>query len=1375
MFSRIAVVNRGEPAVRLIRAVRELNSEFSYGITTIALHTESERGALFVRAADESVVLRDVGTAGVPYLDHAELERALLVARPDAVWVGWGFVAEDPAFAELCARLGITFIGPSPAAMRRLGDKIEAKLAAEATGVPVAAWSGGPVHTVEQARGHAEAIGYPLIIKARSGGGGRGIRTVTQPSELAQALERTQSEARRTFGDPVVFLEKLVRGGRHIEVQVIADNFDTVWAPGVRDCSIQRRNQKIIEESSSPVLTAAQDAELRDRAIALVREVGYRGAGTVEFLYQPQERTFAFLEVNTRLQVEHPITEATTGIDLVKLQISVAAGQPLPGEPPTRFGHAVEARLNAEDADAGFAPAPGRVGLLDFPSGPGIRVDSGIAAGDVIPPDYDSMVAKIIAWGRDRSEALARLRCALRATTVVLEGGTTTKSFLLDLLDRPEVTSGTADTGWLDRIGSLRGDDLPAHADVALLSVAVDDYDSQERLEREAFLHAARGGRPKAAHRPGRPVELGYLGRSYRLVVAQISPSRYRLSVAGQVLDVEVERLGPYRSRLTTGGRRHDVVTVPGSSFHRVEVDSVSHRVNRDEGGVLRSPAPAVVVAVRAGVGSVVTAGDPVLVLESMKMETQLRAPYSGRVREVMAAVNSQVDAGAPLLRIDRIEQQDGPAVVTPTVEFRVPDDVPVGARDRAQELLADLHALVTGYDIGDAASRELTSAYQAARAALPPDDPESTRAELDLLTTFADVCELSRNRPADEGEASDERVHSPREHFHAFLRSLDPDREGLPETFRGRLARALHHYGVAVTDSSDAFEEAVFRLYLAQERGADQVPVVAGVLQRWRAGGSAWSDPLREEVGELLDRLIVATQRRYPLIGDLARNVRFQVFDRPEILATREREYQAIRGHLDHLADQPQAPDYAQRIDALVSSPEPLLELLSEQLATDGPALLPMLEAISRRYYLIRDLTRVKARRVDGRPVVTGAFDLAGRRLELIALVADRAGRDDWANALRAAQQLAAAAADPSQVVLDIYLAWPDRPADLDEVAERLAADLSQRPELARGRRVSIVVGASGRDAVQFTFRPDADGRFVEERVIRGLHPLTAQRLGIWRFKHFTGTQLPAAEGVHLFRLIAKDNPADQRLVAAAEVRDVLENRDAAGRVVGFPAAERVLAACLDSIRRVQSERGSAGRLDANRVFLFVWPIIELPIRELARFARNSSPLSVGAGLQEITVVAQLRERPGDKIRDVALRFTDAPGTGLSVAVTAPPTDPILPLDPYTQKVQRSAARGTVYPYEIVPLLTGENGTFTEYDFVPADPGAGPGVAADGGPGSAPRFGPVERPRGTNRAGVVVGVIDTPTPRYPRGCAGSRCSGIRPRRWARWRWPSAR
>ena len=441
MFKRIAVVNRGEAAVRLIRAVRELNAEHGYGIRTIALHTDAERRAMFVRKADEAVKLR-TSAAGSPYLDHNELERALAQAKADAVWVGWGFVAEDPAFADLCERIGVTFIGPSASAMRLLGDKVEAKILAEKVGVPVAPWSGGPVETRADARRHALAIGYPLIIKARSGGGGRGIRKVYAEDELELALERTQGEAERSFGDPVVFIERLVTEARHVEVQVIADNYGNVWAPGVRDCSIQRKNQKVIEESSSPILTKEQADHLRTVSRDLVRTAGYRGAGTVEYLYQPDQKLFTFLEVNTRLQVEHPITEATTGLDLVKLQIMVASGERLEGECPKEFGHAVEARLNAEDADNGFAPAPGTVRLLKFPLGSGIRVDTGIERGDVIPPDYDSMVAKVIAWGKDRSEAMARLRTALRETTVVLDGGTTTKSFLLDLLDRPEVISG---------------------------------------------------------------------------------------------------------------------------------------------------------------------------------------------------------------------------------------------------------------------------------------------------------------------------------------------------------------------------------------------------------------------------------------------------------------------------------------------------------------------------------------------------------------------------------------------------------------------------------------------------------------------------------------------------------------------------------------------------------------------------------------------------------------------------------------------------------------------------------------------------------------------------------------------------------------------
>ncbi len=425
-FQRVAIVNRGEPAMRLIHAIREWNAEAgpnTHGHTplrTIALYTAVDRHAMFVREADEAVLIGpddpDQAFAASPYLDHAELARALQVARADAVWPGWGFVSEKAEFARLCRELDIVFVGPSPEVMERLGDKIAAKRLAEEVGVPLAAWSGGAVADVATAREHAERIGYPLMVKATAGGGGRGIRRVDRPEDLAEAFERASSEAAKTAGDATVFLERAIRGGRHVEVQIVADGAGDVWTLGVRDCSVQRRNQKVIEESASTALDAEQEELLRTSAAALARAAGYVNAGTVEFLYEPRERLLSFLEVNTRLQVEHPVTEATTGVDIVKLQLHVAAGGKLadmaPEAPPAR-GHAIEARLTAEDPEQGFAPAPGRIEHLALPSGPGIRVDTGVTAGDVIPPQFDSMIAKVIAWGRDRGEARARLHRAL--------------------------------------------------------------------------------------------------------------------------------------------------------------------------------------------------------------------------------------------------------------------------------------------------------------------------------------------------------------------------------------------------------------------------------------------------------------------------------------------------------------------------------------------------------------------------------------------------------------------------------------------------------------------------------------------------------------------------------------------------------------------------------------------------------------------------------------------------------------------------------------------------------------------------------------------------------------------------------------------------
>src|SRR4051812_28820832 len=544
--------------MRAINALRELNEELEEPITVITLYTEPERHALFVRQADEHHCLGPAITDGVSaYLDYERLERALVETEADVAWVGWGFVAEHPAFPELCERLGITFVGPAADVMRKLGDKIEGKLLAEQAGVPVAPWSGGPVETAEEARKVGEDLGFPLMIKAAAGGGGRGMRRVDKVEELDQAIERARSEAESAFGDPSVLMERLVGAARHVEVQLMADGRGGVWALGVRDCSYQRRHQKVVEESASPALEAEQERELSAAAVRLAELTGYRGAGTVEFLYEPAARRFAFMEVNTRLQVEHPVTEAVTGADLVKLQLHVAAGGRLEGDPPGPRGHAIEARLNAEDPGRGFAPAPGRVTLLRLPTGPGVRVDSGVAEGDTVPPDFDSMVAKIIAHGDTRAHAIARLRRAVADTMVTLDEGTTNQGFLLELLGREELRKGEVDTGWLDRLQAAGDVEPMRHADAALIQAAIALCDAATADDRGRFYALARRGRPHAEGAIGHQVDLLHRGASYRMTVGQTGPGHYRVQVDGATVEAEVESVSKHERRLRFGGRSH--------------------------------------------------------------------------------------------------------------------------------------------------------------------------------------------------------------------------------------------------------------------------------------------------------------------------------------------------------------------------------------------------------------------------------------------------------------------------------------------------------------------------------------------------------------------------------------------------------------------------------------------------------------------------------------------------------------------------------------------------------------------------------------------------------------------------------------------------
>ncbi len=442
MFKKILVANRGEIALRIIRACRELE------IRTVAVHSDVDRDSLHVSEADESFCIGP-GPAGQSYLNIHNLISAARVARAEAVHPGYGFLAENADFVEICRDSGLVFIGPSAQAMRLMGDKAMARRTAIEAKVPVLPGT-SEIQDLSEAHAFAKEAGFPVMIKAAAGGGGKGMRIARDESELEKLFTTAQLEAEAAFGDGRVYLEKFLPQARHVEIQVLADGHGNVIHLGERDCSLQRRNQKLVEESPSPILSPERRQQMGEMAVAAARAVDYTGVGTVEFLLDPRDQSFYFLEMNTRIQVEHPVTELVTGLDLVKLQIQVAAGEhlPLTQEQVVMRGAAVECRINAENPEEGFRPSFGKVYYVHFPGGPGVRIDSHLYSGAMVQPYYDSLLAKVITYGATRDEALARMARLLGEMKV--EGVSTTIDFQRQLILHPRFRQGDVHTTFVE-------------------------------------------------------------------------------------------------------------------------------------------------------------------------------------------------------------------------------------------------------------------------------------------------------------------------------------------------------------------------------------------------------------------------------------------------------------------------------------------------------------------------------------------------------------------------------------------------------------------------------------------------------------------------------------------------------------------------------------------------------------------------------------------------------------------------------------------------------------------------------------------------------------------------------------------------------------
>jgi acetyl-CoA/propionyl-CoA carboxylase biotin carboxyl carrier protein len=644
MFSTVLVANRGEIAVRVMKTLRSL------GIRTVAVYSDADAGARHVREADVAVRLGPAN-ARESYLSIERVVAAAKQTGAEAVHPGYGFLAENAEFARALADNGIVFIGPPVAAVEVMGDKIRAKQAVAAAGVPVVPGRTEPGMTDADLLAAADEVGYPVLVKPSAGGGGKGMFLVESPQDLPDALASARRTAASAFGDDTLFLERYVQTPRHIEVQVLADSHGTTVHLGERECSLQRRHQKVVEEAPSALLDEATRARIGASAVATAEAVGYVGAGTVEFIVsadRPDE--FFFMEMNTRLQVEHPVTELITGQDLVAQQVRIAAGLPLgfAQEDVRLHGHAVEVRTYAEEPGRGFLPSGGRVLRLHEPSGEHLRVDSSLLEGLEVGSTYDPMLNKVIAWGPDRATALQRLDHALGEQVVL--GVPTNTAFLRALLQRPEVRAGDLDTGFIERhVEELTADEVPVEALAAYamrewLNRSVDPWESGWRVGGTAALRwllALPGGRTASVLLSGE-----------QLVVDHGAP----LPVSGQLL-------ADGRVLVTLAGRTSTWHTAADAGQVWVGADGaawVLHEQPRSlraddahaHDGDVTSPMPGSVIAVHTGEGESVTKGQPLVVVEAMKMEHTLTAPLDGTVEQLLVRVGQQVKVDELLVTV---------------------------------------------------------------------------------------------------------------------------------------------------------------------------------------------------------------------------------------------------------------------------------------------------------------------------------------------------------------------------------------------------------------------------------------------------------------------------------------------------------------------------------------------------------------------------------------------------------------------------------------------------------------------------------------------------------------------------------------------------
>ncbi len=1367
-IERIAIVNRGEAAVRCLRTAKSLRALEGGGLEVVALFTPPDRDAPFVRQADRAIELPAEKGAVAAYLDHDAVLQALRTVGADAVWPGWGFVAEDPVFVDRLAEEDIVFLGPSADAMRSLGDKITSKRLAETAGVPVTAWSGGELADEDDARRHAERIGFPVVLKATAGGGGRGIRIVERVDEIAEAFRSAQSEATSAFGNGALFVEAMVQGGRHIEVQVAADQHGHARAFGCRDCSVQRRHQKVLEEAPPPGLSDAILSRLEDAAVRLVEHVGYCGVGTVEFLLTGDE--FYFLEVNPRLQVEHGITELVAGIDLVEIQIRIARGESIADIPRENRGIALEARVCAEDPDEGFLPSPGRIALFEPALGPHTRVDSGVTTETVIASDFDSLIAKVITVGDDRAEVIARMSCALRDLELVVEDGATNKGYLLSILESEDFRNGGVDTRWLDRWSAERPSILESHPEIArdaLVAAAILSYQRTRALLRIGLFSGQGGDRLPDSE--GQQIDLSFGTESYRLKVFAIGSWRYRVHLEGVAVAATMREEGAHAARLIIDDRVRRILYDANDRGLRLEVEGHPLRFGSQTAGQVRSGSPAVVVVLQVSVGDTVEAGQPLGLLEAMKMEIGFNAPVSGTVKEILVQKGQQVAAGDVILVIEEsaddeaaaaarqrlaLPEQDDPLALLFDASENAPEDRSLGTPALAAADQADLgrrraaidamreevRRVLLGYDANPERAESLAAFLE---APLPPDISESFRRELAEIrhevTAFADVELLTIRAPS--ASISGESGPSNNARLRMLTRRIEAEGAGIDEGYLELVKAALAHYGVASLSATDALSRALLRILSCQAGKALRLSLIQGVLRRITSvaeSGIYLADD--EGLARALNRIARMRPQVTDPVADAALEASYVIYQQPGIEERARRSSTSVDEWLAAAERDVVAPPASVLLE-VASSPRLVFERVGRWIAGEDPnrRAIALAAHVQRRYAPCRPQA-YRAVRVDREPIHCVEYEAKG---VVLAAAGEAAEVDLWMDRLvRGAQSLVEH--DPDTPIVALEYMIPAAPEiDWDGMMRGLE---TRYGELDVDWRITVgSLSPDGEDDVYRTLERRG-GRLEQANEHLDLHPETAQRIGLYRYEAFDLERLQSEEGIYAFYGRARGTAGDERIFVLADARD---RSPEPGRELYHHLAtfERVFNRAARRLRTLLQDHDPRRRLQWNRIAIFVAPPVFVELDVATEIARRLAPATRHLGLEKVLVRLNRLDRDDPDAPPVSAELVIShTGEQLEIDWRKPHDGPLSPAQEYERKVVSARRRRLIYPYEIVKMLISESddgrradGSFEEFDLDPES--------------DRPRaLSVADRPYGQNVSGVVFGLIRTPTEKVPEG-----------------------